>query len=201
MIVVRSFDEALQVLKGKQSKKLGNNTCLKVQGERFTSEGVKEVTHIGVILHHTTIIQWNMLGGVVLSSGGWRTPTTRKRLNTFLGNRINTRNGDWWIYTHVGSSVSIPFFDGMDLHNVESVLRYRDLHNELVYAKAAMVIAGQRLYREMHKAEEFERRSAAARKGAATRKAKLALESELDDQFEEQERQLADKRAALGKEM
>ena len=95
------------------SKKVANNT-------RLTEyiDGTKILK-----LHETEIIKW--VKGysldnekIVLSSGGWKTVTTKRRINEYI-NRFNTtnyhiyqKNGNWYIKD--GDRV-LEFFDGIEL--------------------------------------------------------------------------------------
>ncbi len=74
--------------------------------------------HDGTILrvryHSTSVIQSN---GVIvtLRSGGWRTPTTKKRINDFLphGWFLYQRNFVWFLTTPSGET--LEFEDGMQI--------------------------------------------------------------------------------------
>jgi hypothetical protein len=54
-----------------------------------------------------------------LFDGGWRTPTTKSRLNALLqvfglsGERVFQKRGEWFV---VFNGTTIPFFSGMRLH-------------------------------------------------------------------------------------
>lgn len=62
--------------------------------------------------HATTIIYRKSEGAYVLNSGGYRTVTTKQRLNKLLpgGIQISQRNFEWTVHTRRGD---IPFTDGM----------------------------------------------------------------------------------------
>ena len=66
-------------------------------------------------LHDTDILTLEN-GVYTLNSGGWRTPTTKDRLNSFLPekNRIFTEKGIWYYGTWNGGK--IPFKDGMKVN-------------------------------------------------------------------------------------
>lgn len=164
---------------------MGNNTYLK----RDTRESIV------LLLHNTFIIRWGITGSVVLRTGGWMTVTTKKRFNQFLSVPVTSDKGVWIV------DGRYVFHEGMDLSNGMACLGYTRLNTELQLARGLCREAEYALYREQHKKEEFERRSAAAKKGAATRKDKLHAEFLLDKEYELKEEQLAARRAALGKEM
>jgi|SRR5882724_8548968 len=94
---MESFKEALEVLKGRDSRKLGNNTYLQKRGE-----------NIAVKLHQTDVVTYTPNGEVILSSGGWKTVTTKDRINQFSPVRIYQKNHVW----HVGDHI---FKDGMTI--------------------------------------------------------------------------------------
>ena len=95
--------EAISRLNGRSSKKVGNNTYLE--------SGDDGAVHLK--LHSTRIISWNADGTVKVNSGGWRTVTTKARLNAFLdGAEVFQKNFDWFVM--VGGKV-IEFEDGMTL--------------------------------------------------------------------------------------
>ena len=70
-------------------------------------------------LHATDIITWKPDGVIILNSGGYRTHTTKKRLNEFLGwytpegkIHIYQKNFKWYV---VNGETTIDFVDGMEL--------------------------------------------------------------------------------------
>lgn len=70
-----NFQQANDLLTGRcqQSRKLGNNTYLKRRGN-----------NIAVMLHATDVITFKPDNTAVLDSGGWRTVTTKARMNKYL---------------------------------------------------------------------------------------------------------------------
>ena len=90
------------------SKLVANNTRLTIY-----TDGNKTLK-----LHNTEIIKW-VGDKIILSSGGWRTHTTKARLNDWI-NRFNTtnysvyqKNGNCFI--DYGDKKAIEFFDGIEL--------------------------------------------------------------------------------------
>lgn len=69
-------------------------------------------------LHHTDIVTVKANGDIVLDSGGWRTPTTKDRMNDARGLH------PWWVYqsakiwylTNGDKSKSYVFIDGITIH-------------------------------------------------------------------------------------
>lgn len=72
--------------RNKESRKIANNTYL-----------IRRGNSIAVKLHNTDVVTFNQNGSIVLNSGGWHTPTTKSRINQFIGNRLSQVNGVWYI--------------------------------------------------------------------------------------------------------
>ena len=87
----KSFSEAQLALKGKQSRKLGNNTFL---------EDLPGLQFIGVRLHNTYIVRFHYNGKVTLHTDGWRTVTTKDRINEFVSGRVYQKNHVWFYVGH-----------------------------------------------------------------------------------------------------
>lgn len=86
-----------------RKRKIDNNTYLLVHDDG--SYGIK--------LHATEIITFYPNGDVKLNSGGWRTPTTKARMNDLSGACIFQHKGLWTV--HWGGN-AFPYADGMVLH-------------------------------------------------------------------------------------
>jgi hypothetical protein len=91
-----TYDEALELLgtarDPNRGKPIGNNTRLLPRpGDR-----------LAIRLHDTDIITYDPQGCVTLHSGGWRTRTTKSRINEFLPlGRIEQARGVWtWAYSN-----------------------------------------------------------------------------------------------------
>lgn len=102
--------ERLSKPRNMDRKKIANNTVL-----RREDDG----QHI-VRLHETDIMTYQPDGRICLNSGGWRTVTTKDRLNWFLPNgwRIEQRAKVWYLQTIDSASKTIaeyPFADGMTI--------------------------------------------------------------------------------------
>jgi len=63
-------------------------------------------------LHRTDIVEKRPDGSQVLNTGGWKTITTKDRLNTFSDYRVDSRKGVW---TVTGPEGSAPYYDGIVL--------------------------------------------------------------------------------------
>lgn len=105
--------QALSACKGRTSKKIGNNTYMEVEGE-----GDDRIIYLR--LHSTRIIAWKPDNSIVLNSGGWRTVTTKARLNDYMPfGRLYTEKGIW--YYALGND-EYKFEDGMILKEDRTVL-------------------------------------------------------------------------------
>lgn len=82
-----SFEEGLAKLKGKDQKKLENNTYL-VRVDNET---------LGVKLHNTIIVYIFKSGVYQLDTGGWRTVTTKDRFNRYSPASVHQKNNIWYI--------------------------------------------------------------------------------------------------------
>ena len=100
-----TFEAGLEKLKGKDSKKLENNTYLvKVDAET-----------LGVKLHNTIVVYIFKSGNYQYDTGGWRTVTTKDRINRYGPARVHQENNIWYI----GNGV---FEDGVRLDSNGKVL-------------------------------------------------------------------------------
>lgn len=84
--------------RSKVQRTVANNTVVRV---------VNEGKDIAVRLHDTDVVCHNGNGTITLSSGGWKTKTTKDRLNTFTEAGISQKAGVW--YMKDGSL----FYDGI----------------------------------------------------------------------------------------
>ena len=92
-----------------KAKRIANNTVeyVRANGERI------------IRLHHTDIVTFAAKNrSVTLNSGGWKTVTTKDRINTYLEN-VNvflfSHKGVWYVRAGNGWSVedAVPFYDGI----------------------------------------------------------------------------------------
>ena len=70
-----------------------------------------------VIYHQTSVVEWVPGEGMRLDSGGWRTYTTKLRMNQAarqfdLGYAVFSDRGTWYVMTFPSRAI-IPFVDGM----------------------------------------------------------------------------------------
>lgn len=94
---IKTYAQAEKFLKGRASKKTGNNTYIVRRSE----------SEIAVCLHYTDVVTYTKSGKVRLSSGGWRTATTKQRIKQFSGVNLWQEKGEWLANGE-------PFFDGIE---------------------------------------------------------------------------------------
>lgn len=97
-----TYASACDKLNGRDSRKVGNNTYL----ERIDSQTV------GVRLHGTHVVTIHADGRYTLNSGGWRTATTKSRINDYAPARLSQRRGEWFVCR---DGAEVEFCDGMTL--------------------------------------------------------------------------------------
>ncbi len=73
-----------------------------------------------VTLHDTTIVQHHILEDrVVLNSGGWKTVTTKARMNQVFDEwelDLRVYQDSWHWYVTMPDGTSIPFTDNMEIN-------------------------------------------------------------------------------------
>lgn len=89
------------------SRRIANNTWL--------SYYALPRNHYEVLLHGHAILEYHPGGVVVLNSCGYRTTTTKARLNQFGPVPIFQHKRDWWVGNniHLSRRYDVPFHDGM----------------------------------------------------------------------------------------
>lgn len=80
------------ILRGRASRKVDNNTYARIEDDT-----------IYIRLHNTDIITIARDGSVTLNSSGWRTSTTKARLNSYLTKLnlpacISQERGQWYLF-------------------------------------------------------------------------------------------------------
>ena len=103
------FDGFATLLGDKAGRKIGNNTYV----ERIDADT------IGIRLHYTVIVSYTSDGRIILNSGGYRTTTTKGRMNEVLpqNTRISQKSYEWFITTpgKFGGKMVVPFEDGAEI--------------------------------------------------------------------------------------
>ena len=84
-----NYKIAVEKLGTRDSRKIGNNTYLQRRADGT----------IAVKLHATDVLTFHANGRTVYNSGGWRTNTTRDRMNGWgaSGHYVLQEKGSWWI--------------------------------------------------------------------------------------------------------
>lgn len=97
------------------NEKLGTRQSLWLPGRRNTK---LERLDGGIVirLHRTNVVTFRPCGRVILNSGGWRTVTTKERINRYSGIHVWSERGVWYADDH-------PFSDGMIFKDGEVVRR------------------------------------------------------------------------------
>ena len=90
-----SYAKCGELLAGKDHKKLAHNTYLVRAGDEYH-----------VMYHSTAVIRFYADESFSLHTGGYRTTTTKQRLNWYSGVSVWQEKGEW--YTSVGE-----FSEGM----------------------------------------------------------------------------------------
>lgn len=96
-----TYEEGLATLKGKTSRKIGNNTYMSLE------EGI-----IRIRLHGTDVVTIYRDNSINLNSGGWRTVTTKDRMNKYLSPpwRVVQEKFEWYVWNWE-TKRKIPYYD------------------------------------------------------------------------------------------
>ncbi len=111
MLDPKSYQDCEAIFYGSRRRKLANNTTL------WASEDC-EPEFFEITLHSTTVFMFYRDGSFELNSGGWKTVTTKERLNRYLpdGWRVYQLKFEWWladVRNGWASEVKYEFKDGM----------------------------------------------------------------------------------------
>lgn len=82
--------EAVSMVRGKtnrKERKIGNNTYAYIEYDGSVS----------IALHGTIVVRLFENGLVQLNSGGWRTHTTKKRINKYSPVSVYQKNYEWFL--------------------------------------------------------------------------------------------------------
>lgn len=104
------FNEAIALyMKSRNAddgKPIGNNTRL-----------VKvDANTLGVRLHNTIVVEIHNNGTYTLRHAGWRTNTTKDRINKYSPARLYQKGFEWYMPD------GMPFFDGIKVDETGNVL-------------------------------------------------------------------------------
>jgi hypothetical protein len=115
----KNLAEAEAALRGRESVRLGNNTFLEAVGARA-------IGFVGVRLHNTYIVRFWYDGKITLHTGGYRTVTTKDRINQFINGRVFQHDYSWFYdYPTTRTNITrtmegeqrlrVPFEEGMEV--------------------------------------------------------------------------------------
>ena len=115
MSEVRSYKDAEEFLshgRNPDDRPLANNTRLIHHGNS-----------IGVVLHDTEVVTYYPDGRISLDSGGWRTVTTRDRMNNYgpLGWQVWQDRGVWYFGHGWRDPEPLVYADGITVHPDDTV--------------------------------------------------------------------------------
>jgi hypothetical protein len=102
---IRSYEDAQRLPGGQLSRRVCNNTTLRRHGE-----------NVCVRLHGHDIVQWTPTS-ICLWSGGWRSVTTKDRINRCIPTRFHLyqHKGTWYVEELDVHRCNVLFEEGMDL--------------------------------------------------------------------------------------
>jgi len=103
---MKSYQDAETALKGRESRKLVNNTYLKR----------RSADTIAVMLHATDVVTYHADGRVVLNTGGWKTVTTKDRIKRYARIKLWTERGVWYVSSGDDWDKDATFQEGMTIH-------------------------------------------------------------------------------------
>jgi len=103
---LKDWKSADKALGGKDSLVIGNNTKLVRRAGGS----------ISVLLHGNRIVTYRQNGDVQVSSAGWKTSTTKDRLNRYTDSSTDVKQDDFEWYVMRGDS-RVDFSDGMTVYN------------------------------------------------------------------------------------
>ena len=86
---------------------LGNKTD-RPAGKKNTRVRRIDADTIGIVLHNTYVVTYHADGRIVLKTGGWKTVTTKQRINQFSPARVHQANFQWF-------ANDIEFAEGMEV--------------------------------------------------------------------------------------
>jgi hypothetical protein len=87
---VMTYAEVVQMVRGKtnrKERKVGNNTYAEIEYDDSVS----------IRLHGTAVVRFYPNGTVKLNSGGWRTHTTKKRINQYSPVYVYQKKYEWYL--------------------------------------------------------------------------------------------------------
>lgn len=105
-----AFDAFLRQRGEYSTRKIAGNTYVRRDGTSFS-----------VQYHQTLVVTHNADGSITLNSGGWRTATTKERINAFCPWSVFQEKHVW--YVSLPNNPREPFVDGMRISAKGRVVR------------------------------------------------------------------------------
>lgn len=102
-----SHESAIKTLRNRSQKKIGCNTTLRL-----------EYGNIVIKYHATDIITITPENKYILNCKGWRSGSTKLRLNKYTPVRIFQKNFEWFVYTN---GQTITYHDGITFDSTGSI--------------------------------------------------------------------------------
>jgi hypothetical protein len=99
-----TYQNGVEMLARRHNRKLGNNTYL---------SRLDDAT-LAVRLHATDVVLIHADGTYTLNSGGWRTVTTKERLNNYSPARVSQKKNVWYVHHSTGT---VAYQDGMKVNH------------------------------------------------------------------------------------
>jgi hypothetical protein len=107
-----TYAEARAIFKNTRRRKLANNTYLE---ERFDPNWIAPL--YAVRLHSTDVVTFRPNDTIELNTGGWRTVTTKERINRVLkvhGFTLYQKNHEWFIGSWQNDDLEpVEFYNGI----------------------------------------------------------------------------------------
>jgi hypothetical protein len=105
-----TYEKAQEMLAKRSIRKLARNTYLRQEGD-----------NVVIKLHNTDVITISPNDIYTLNSGGWRTPTTKERFNTFSPANVSQEKSAWYITegkwpTPWDERKVVPYADGIQVN-------------------------------------------------------------------------------------
>lgn len=120
-----SYSEAFELFEERRKRgtlsrgvKLANNTHLDWSEDGRNGDGATEPFWFAVKLHRTNVVTFQHDGSIVLNSGGWKTVTTKDRMNCAAQNfRVYSDKGVWYLtMLPYDENEPVAYADGITLH-------------------------------------------------------------------------------------
>lgn len=104
-----TFDEALKYLRGRTARNAPTGVHTVVEESSDPTDGMDAVA---IVYHSTAVVLIRKDNTYRLCSGGFHTPTTKSRINTYSPARLYQEDYDWRLEVK-GRTDSVPFHDGI----------------------------------------------------------------------------------------